>query len=133
MAVSDPIADMLTRIRNSIMIGRDSLNIPSSKIKLEILQILKEEGFVIDFSVADHQDKEGSILVDLNYWSRGDPVINGLKRISKPGLRTYVGKGDIPYVYGGRGVVVMSTNKGIMTGLSAKNAGIGGEVLFHVW
>lgn len=133
MSVSDPIADMLTRIRNAIMIGRDSLTLPSSKIKLDILQILKEEGFLSDFKLAEDEEREGSIFVDLHYWNRGDAAISGLKRISKPGLRAYVGKDDIPYVQGGRGVVVLSTNQGVMTGLKAKNAGIGGEVLFHVW
>ena len=133
MSVSDPIADMLTRIRNAIMIGRDSLTLPSSKIKLDILQILKEEGFLTDFKVAEDEDREESVFVDLHYWNRGDSAISGLKRISKPGLRAYVGKDDIPYVQGGRGVVVLSTNQGVMTGLKAKNAGIGGEVLFHVW
>ena len=133
MSVSDPIADMLTRIRNAIMIGRDSLTLPSSKIKLDILQILKEEGFLSDFKVAEDEDKKESVFVDLHYWNRGDAAISGLKRISKPGLRAYVGKDDIPYVQGGRGVVVLSTNQGVMTGLKAKNAGIGGEILFHVW
>ena len=133
MSVSDPIADMLTRIRNAIMIGRDSVIVPSSKIKLDILQILKEEGFLSDFRVSEDKDNEESISVDLHYWSRGDAAISGLKRISKPGLRAYVGKDDIPYVQGGRGVVVLSTNQGVMTGIKAKNAGVGGEVLFHVW
>ena len=133
MSVSDPIADMLTRIRNAIMIGRDSVIVPSSKIKLDILQILKEEGFLSDFRISEDKDNEESISVDLHYWSRGDAAISGLKRISKPGLRAYVGKDDIPYVQGGRGVVVLSTNQGVMTGIKAKNAGVGGEVLFHVW
>jgi len=133
MSVSDPIADMLTRIRNAIMIGRDSVIVPSSKIKLDILQILKEEGFLSDFRISEDKDNQESISVDLHYWSRGDAAISGLKRISKPGLRAYVGKDDIPYVQGGRGVVVLSTNQGVMTGLKAKNAGVGGEVLFHVW
>mgnify|MGYP001168972130 FL=1 len=133
MSVSDPIADMLTRIRNAIMIGRDSVIVPSSKIKLDILQILKEEGFLSDFRISEDKDNEESISVDLHYWSRGDAAISGLKRISKPGLRAYVGKDDIPYVQGGRGIVVLSTNQGVMTGIKAKNAGVGGEVLFHVW
>ena len=133
MSVSDPIADMLTRIRNAIMIGRDSVIVPSSKIKLDILQILKEEGFLSDFRISEDKDNEESISVDLHYWSRGDAAISGLKRISKPGLRAYVGKDDIPYVQGGRGLVVLSTNQGVMTGIKAKNAGVGGEVLFHVW
>ena len=133
MSVSDPIADMLTRIRNAIMIGRDSVIVPSSKIKLDILQILKEEGFLSDFRISEDKDNEESISVDLHYWSRGDAAISGLKRISKPGLRAYVGKDDIPYVQGGRGLVVLSTNQGVKTGIKAKNAGVGGEVLFHVW
>ena len=133
MSVSDPIADMLTRIRNAIMIGRDSVIVPSSKIKLDILQILKEEGFLSDFRISEDKDNEESISVDLHYWSRGDAAISGLKRISKPGLRAYVGKDDIPYVQGGRGLVVLSTNQGVMTGIKAKNAGVGGEVVFHVW
>ena len=133
MSVSDPIADILTRIRNAIMIGRDSVIVPSSKIKLDILQILKEEGFLSDFRISEDKDNEESISVDLHYWSRGDAAISGLKRISKPGLRAYVGKDDIPYVQGGRGLVVLSTNQGVMTGIKAKNAGVGGEVLFHVW
>ena len=133
MAISDPIADMLTRIRNAIMVGHESVRVPASKIKIDIASILEREGFVSTFEVEDEGTKDAAVNIDLHYWKKGEPGITGIKRISKPGLRVYVGKGEVPHVYGGRGVTVMSTNQGLMSGIQARKKGVGGEVLFYVW
>ena len=133
MAVSDPIADMITRIRNAIMVRHKSVSMPSSKIKIEIAQILQQEGFITEYEVHGEGTVESSVEIGLHYWGRTEPGITGVKRISKPGLRVYVGRDNIPHVLGGRGSAVMSTNQGIMSGSQARNKGIGGEVLFHVW
>lgn len=133
MSVSDPIADMLTRIRNAVKVGHKSVRFPSSKIKLELANILKNEGFVSGFQIEDESSTNPTVNVSLHYWSKDDPAISGLKRVSKPGLRVYVNKNDIPHVYGDRGVAVMSTNLGVMSGNTARQKGLGGEVLFYVW
>jgi len=133
MAVSDPIADMITRIRNAIMVRHKTVSMPSSKMKLEIAQILQEEGFIAEYEVRGEGTVESSVQIGLHYWGRNEPAITGVKRISKPGLRVYVGRDQIPHVLGGRGIAVMSTNQGIMSGSQARSKGIGGEVLFHVW
>ena len=133
MAVSDPIADMLTRIRNGIMVGPQIVSVPSSTVKLEIARILREEGFITDFDVKDEDEKMATFYIKLHYWQKNDSAITGLKRVSKPGLRVYVGKDDIPHVYGGSGIAVMSTNQGVMSGSQARASGVGGEVLFYVW
>ncbi len=135
MTVTDPIADMLTRVRNALMIGHAVVAIPSSKIKGEIARILKEEGYIEDYFVTD--DKPQPVLrVRLKY--SGDrrnrkPVISGLDRVSRPGRRIYTRKKDIPWVLSGLGISVLSTPKGVITGHRARRLGVGGEILCYVW
>jgi small subunit ribosomal protein S8 len=129
--VTDPIADMLTRIRNAILTHHDSVQMPLSKAKLAVAKILKDEGFITDYSVL----KDGShkvIKIVLKYVDN-KPVILGLERVSKPGLRVYVGRGEIPRVYGGLGIAILSTSKGLMVGHEAYSRNIGGELLCYVW
>ena len=133
MTVTDPIADMLTRIRNAIMVRHDSVLVPSSKTKLAIAHILKEEGFINDYEVVRGNKPQRDIKIQLKYHDRNEPVITGLERVSKPGLRTYVQKKEIPRVYGGLGIAIMSTPEGVMTGQQAWRRGIGGELLCYVW
>ncbi len=131
MNISDPIADMLTRIRNASRARHTDVSIPASRTKLAIAEILKAEGFIEDFS----QSQEGprkSIDIKLKYVGKV-PVVSGLKRISKPGLRVYASKTEIPRVLGGLGVVIISTSQGIMTGQQARKSQLGGEVLAYVW
>ncbi|MFA6711244.1 MAG: 30S ribosomal protein S8 [Candidatus Caldatribacteriota bacterium] len=129
--VTDPIADMITRIRNANRVKKEKLEIPSSKIKLEIARILKEEGYILDYYYKE-DDKQGVIIIVLKYSGKQRTITN-LKRISKPGLRVYVNKSDIPEVLGGLGVSILSTSKGIMTGKEAKKRHFGGEVLCYIW
>ena len=129
--VSDPIADMITRIRNANRARGGRVEIPSSKIKLEIARILKEEGFIRDYQYKE-DNKQGILTVLLKYSDR-QRIITNLKRISKPGLRVYVNKGDIPEVLGGLGISILSTSKGIMSGKEAKKLHFGGEVLCYIW
>ena len=129
---SDPIADMLTRIRNALMVGHDSLKAPSSKIKLAIAKILKDEGFINNYELVKSNPQD-QLLIQLRYLNKNEPIINGLKRISKPGLRIYVEKREIPRFYGGRGLSIISTSQGLMTGQEAWRRGIGGELLCYVW
>ncbi len=133
MTVTDPIADMLTRIRNAILVGHDSVSIPSSNMKMAIAKILREEGFVADYAPSKGSSPSGSIRLALHYREDGDPAITGLKRVSKPGLRVYVRKGEIPRYYGGLGVPILSTSKGVMTGKQAWREQVGGELLCYVW
>ena len=133
MSVSDPIADMLTRIRNAIMVGHQIVSVPSSTMKLEIARILREEGFITDFDVKDEDEKTPTVDIKLHYWQKNDSAITGLKRVSKPGLRVYVSKDDIPHIHGGSGIAVLSTNQGVMSGSQARASGVGGEVLFYIW
>lgn len=131
MSMSDPIADLLTRIRNAQMAGLPTVSCPSSKIKLSILDVLKSEGYITDYSVND--DVVMSVLtVELKYFN-GKPVIEQLHRSSRPGLRQYSGKDDLPEVEAGLGICVVSTNKGVMTDKAARQAGVGGEVLCTVF
>lgn len=132
MTVNDPIADMLTRVRNAVMVRHDSVLVPSSKMKLAIANILKEEGFIIDYEVVRgklHRD----IKILLKYQDKNEPVISGLERVSKPGLRVYVQKKEITRVYGGLGIAILSTPDGVMTGQQAWRRGVGGELLCYVW
>jgi|TARA_B110000305_G_C19199840_1_gene520656 small subunit ribosomal protein S8 len=129
--MSDPIADLLTRIRNAQMAGLPDVSCPSSKIKQAILDVLKQEGYINGYSVNDDLVKP-QINIDLKYFN-GKPVIESLHRGSRPGLRLYTGKDDIPEVQAGLGISVISTNKGLMTDKAAKNAGIGGEILCTVF
>ncbi|MBX6350139.1 MAG: 30S ribosomal protein S8 [Clostridia bacterium] len=131
MSMTDPIADMLTRIRNANTVRRTTVDIPGSKVKRAIAQILKEEGFIESYQwIPD--SKQGTIRIRLRY-SDKDRVISGLRRISKPGLRVYAKKGEIPRVLGGLGVAVLSTSRGIMTDRQARREGVGGEVLCYIW
>ena len=132
MNVSDPIADMLTRVRNASRARHTEVIVPASRTKREIARILKEEGFISD--VREERDGPSQLLrLELKYVDGKVPVVSGLKRISKPGLRVYARKTDIPRVLGGLGVVIVSTSKGIMTGTQAKQAELGGEILAYVW
>ncbi len=128
---TDTIADMLTRIRNAIMANHERVEVPSSKVKKVIVNILKEEGYIKNFKVVEEQGKE-RIVVYLKYLNQ-ESVIRGLERVSKPSLRVYTGKDDIPVVMGGYGIAIISTSQGIMTGKKATDLGIGGEVLCRVW
>ena len=132
MPVTDPVADMLTRIRNAIQVRHESVIMPHSKMKLAIARILKEEGFIRDFDHPRGQARP-TLRIHLSYRERREPAIMGLKRVSKPGLRVYVGKGEIPRVYGGLGVAILSTPEGVMAGRQAWRRGIGGELLCYVW
>ncbi len=132
MNITDPIADMLTRIRNANNTKKDTVDIPLSKLKCNIAETLKEEGFIRDFKVIEKYP-QNNIRVYLKYGDNKQKVISGLKRISKPGLRVYVNKDEIPRVLGGLGVAVLSTSHGILTDKKARNEGVGGEVLCYVW
>ncbi len=132
MTVSDPIADMLTRIRNAVMAQHDSVLIPSSKIGMSIAKSLKEEGFIGDYEVLKGKPQR-MIKLQLKYTDRNQPILSGLERVSKPGLRVYVGTKEIPRVAGGLGIALVSTPKGVMTGQQARKQGIGGELLCYVW
>lgn len=134
MNVSDPIADMLTRIRNAVSSRHDSVLIPASKTKVAIAQVLKEEGFIKDFSVVAEEGRpQPNLKVDLSYGGRKQTVLTGIQRVSKPGLRVYVQRREIPRVYGGLGIAILSTPKGIMSGQEARRQEVGGEVLCYVW
>lgn len=134
MSMSDPIADMLTRIRNAVASRHDSVVIPSSKVKVAIANVLKDEGFIRDFRVVEEDGRpQPDIRVELNYGQRREPVINGIRRVSKPGLRVYAQRAEIPRVFGGLGIAIISTPKGIMTGQEARRQHVGGEVLCYVW
>ncbi|MBT9165531.1 MAG: 30S ribosomal protein S8 [Chloroflexi bacterium] len=131
--MSDVIADMLTRIRNANMVGADFTLVPSSKIKIAIAKVLKDEGFIRDYGILTSNTPQRVIKVHLKYTAEKEPVLRGLKRVSKPGLRVYAGKGEIPRVYGGLGIAILSTTQGIMVGKEAWRKGIGGEILCYVW
>ena len=133
MTVSDPIADMLTRIRNAVMARHDDVLIPASRMKLSITRILKEESFIKDYEVLKGKPHR-VIKIYLKYYDDSNqPVIAGLERMSKPGLRVYVQKKEIPRVYGGLGIAIISTSKGVKTGQQAWRLGLGGELLCQVW
>ena len=133
MPVTDPIADMLTRIRNAVAVQHEVVAVPTSKVKLELARTLAEEGFIERYEVLNRGAPDSTIRIRLHYRGRDDPAIHGLKRVSKPGLRVYVGKGEIPRYYGGMGVAIVSTSNGIMTGRQAWRQGVGGELLCYVW
>ena len=134
MYVNDPIADMLTRVRNANMIFSESVDVPSSKMKLAITKILKEEGYIKNFKIiTDSKKPYSTIRIFLSYGAERERVIQGLRRISKPGRRIYVGKDKLPLVMGGLGLVVVSTSQGLKTGSEASKLGLGGEVLCYVW
>jgi small subunit ribosomal protein S8 len=132
MTLTDPIADMLTRMRNAIMVRHDNVLIPASKVKLSIAKILKEEGFINDYEIVKGKPHK-QIKVHLRYMEDSKPAISGLKRMSKPGLRLYVQKKEIPRVYGGLGIAILSTSQGLRTGQQAWRQGSGGELLCYIW
>ena len=132
MVMTDPIADYLTRIRNANMAKHDSVEIPASNIKKSMSEILKREGFIRDYEVAD-DNKQGVIKVFLKYGPNGERVISGLKRISKPGLRNYVSAEDLPKVLNGLGIAIVSTSAGVITDKEARQKNVGGEVIAYIW
>ena len=131
MTISDPVADMLTRIRNAVMMRHDSVLIPASKMKLSIARILKDEGFISDYEVLRGKPHR-IIKIQLKYDGNNQPVLSSLERVSKPGLRVYVGREEIPRVSGGLGIAIISTSKGVMTGQQARRQRTGGELLCYV-
>ncbi len=137
MSVNDPIADMLTRIRNAVIAGHTVTAMPSSKMKVDIAKILKEEGFIKSYQVVDG-DKPGQQVLRIRLKYVGErrerkPILSGIQRISRPGRRIYTGKRDIPWVLSGMGIAILSTPKGVMTGKQARKLGVGGEVVCKVW
>jgi len=137
MSVTDPIADMLTRVRNAVMSGQALTAMPYSKVKLEIAKIMKEEGYLENFEVADGENPVQKVLrLKIKYIGERrerQPVITGLERVSRPGRRVYTKKYDIPWVLSGIGVAILSTPKGVMTGQRARQLGVGGEILCKIW
>ncbi|MDY0294496.1 MAG: 30S ribosomal protein S8 [Acholeplasmataceae bacterium] len=132
MVMTDPIADMLTRIRNANRMRHEKVEMPASRLKADVLSVLKKEGFIVDYQVAK-EGVQGKIVVTLKYTTTKERVIKGLKRISKPGLRVYTSVENLPKVLNGLGIAVISTSKGIMTDREARLAQVGGEVLAYVW
>lgn len=132
MSMTDPISDLLTRIRNALLARHSIVNVPASRMKLEIVKILKDEGYVDNFKVVE-DEHQGKISIDLKYGNEGRRAITGLERVSKPGRRVYRGKDEIPEVLNGLGITIISTSKGVMTGKSCRDHGVGGEVLCNVW
>ncbi|HEY5638817.1 MAG TPA: 30S ribosomal protein S8 [Dehalococcoidia bacterium] len=130
--VTDPIADMLTRIRNALVARHDFTDIPSSKLKESIAEVLRREGYIQSYEKRE-EDGHESIRVQLAYTGKKEPAIVGLNRVSKPGLRVYTASKEVPRVYGGLGIAILSTPEGVMTGKDARKRGVGGEVLCYVW
>lgn len=133
MSTSDPIADMLTRIRNAITARHEFVLVPASRVKISIAKVLKEEGFIKDYEVLKGDTPQRVIKVHFSYDEKRKSVVNGLQRVSKPSLRIYCKKGEIPRIYGGLGIAILSTSQGVLTGQQAWNKGLGGEVLCYVW
>ena len=131
MTTSDPVADMLTRIRNAVMVRHDLVLLPASRMKLSIAKVLKEEGFISNYEVLRGKPQR-VIKIYLKYSDKNQPILSGLERVSKPGLRVYVGRNEIPRVAGGLGIAIISTSKGVITGQQAWRQGIGGELLCYV-
>ncbi len=131
MTITDPIADLLTRIRNASMVNHSSVEIPASKLKIELVKLLKEEGYIADYKI-ESKDAFKVIVVELKYIGNKS-VIRGLQRVSTPGLRTYSKAKNLPRVFGGMGVAIVSTSKGLMTDKAARKENVGGEVLCYIW
>ncbi len=132
MVMTDPIADMLTRIRNANQMRHENVTVPASTLKLNILKVLKEEGFIADYELVK-DEKQGLVTIALKYTSENERVIKGLKRISKPGLKVYAQVDELPRVLNGLGIAIISTSKGVMTDRDARKQNLGGEVLAYVW
>ena len=133
MSMTDPIADLLTRIRNGIQAHHDRVELPSSKLKVEIARILKSEGFISNFKLVEENKTQGVLRIYLKYSDDGEPVIHGIERVSRPGRRVYRNKQEIPRVLGGLGLAIVSTSRGVLSGHEAVKTGVGGEVLCQVW
>jgi len=134
MTMTDPIADMLTRVRNANIAKHDDVSMPSSKLKEALAELLKSEGYIADYKTAERPDRPGKILsIDMKYSPERERTITGIKRVSKPGLRVYKKSNEIPRVLGGLGVAVLSTSQGLMTDREARRRNVGGEVLCYVW
>ena len=132
MTLTDPIADMLTRIRNANMVGKETVSMPTSKKLVEIARVMAEEGYITRYEVIDGEPR-GTLEITLKYGDHKAKTIRGIKRISKPGLRIYAGKDELPRVLGGLGTAIISTSKGVMCDRDARKAGVGGEVIAYVW
>ena len=130
--MTDPIADMLTRIRNALVAKHESVEVPASNMKKEIARLLLQEGYISSYEIVE-QEVQNKIVITLKYGPNGEKVINGLKRVSKPGLRIYAGHDELPKVLGGLGIAIISTPKGVMTDKEARKANHGGEVLAYIW
>ena len=130
--LTDPVADFLTRIRNAVQAGQDEVEIPASRLKVEMSRILKEQGYIVDFTAEPARVGE-LIRIRLKYTDARRPVITGLERVSRPGRRRYVNRGQVPRVHGGTGTAIVSTSRGVMTGHEATARGVGGEVVAYVW
>ena len=124
---------MLTRIRNAVQVRHEAVEVPASRMKHSLLKLLSDEGFITSFKSVDENSISKKLEVQLRYYEDKTPVIQGLKRVSKPGLRVYVGKNEVPRYFGGIGVAFLSTSRGVMTGQQARRQGVGGELLFYVW
>lgn len=132
MSMSDPLADMLTRIRNAVMVGFKSVEMPTSTVKVSVAKVLKDEGYVTDYKIKEG-DIQNTLVIDLKYGPEGESVITGIKRVSKPGLRKYAKANDVPKVLNGLGVAVISTSKGVVTDKTARDLNAGGEIICEVW
>jgi small subunit ribosomal protein S8 len=130
--LTDPVSDYLTRVRNALSVQHDQVEVPASRLKKEMTRILKEQGYIRDYSVEPTAVGE-LIRIELKYTGERQPVITGLQRVSRPGRRQYVGAGDVPRVLGGMGTAIVSTSRGVMSGHEAKQQGVGGEVVAYVW
>ena len=130
--LTDPVADMLTRIRNGLQARHPAVTMPSSKLKVAVAEVLRDEGFIQGFQELEESPQK-KLRIELKYVDKNVPVVTGIKRVSKPGLRVYSGATEMPRVYGGLGVAIVSTSKGVMSGRRARRMGVGGEVLCHVW
>ena len=132
MSMTDPISDLLTRIRNALQAKHSNVAVPASRMKVEVVKILKYEGYIDDFEMLE-DDRQGKISIRLKYLHDGTRSITGMQRVSRPGRRVYCGKNEIPRVLNGLGITIMSTSKGVMTGQTCRDQGVGGEVLCNVW
>jgi small subunit ribosomal protein S8 len=132
MSMTDPIADLLTRLRNGLMARHKTVDVPASRMKAEIARILAEEGYLSGYELVD-DGRQGVLRLQLKYGNTGEKAITGVERVSRPGRRVYCGKGEIPRVLGGLGITILSTPKGVLTGTASQQAGVGGEVLCNVW
>ncbi len=132
MNLTDPVADFLTRVRNAIGAHQQKVDVPASKLKLEIARILKEEGYIANFKATEEEGKR-LLRVYLKYGNNNDPAISSVQRVSRPGCRVYVGRNEIPRVLGGLGINILTTPRGVMTGRDARKQGVGGEILCEIW